>query len=147
MYTCKSFPTIFQQQYRKTEKQFFNVPQVRTLEGRLTEARRSEAVDYEKEARKFKLKYEILARNEINKKVSELNDFLGQRAKDQEVENLETEATIFDSRLRMSLAIFFQESEKSREEAMDRIQRDLGDRLQMSREELGAIKNQMKGER
>ena len=58
---------------------------MRTLEGRLTEARRSEAVDYEKEARKFKLKYEILARNEINKKVSELNDFLGQRAKDQEV--------------------------------------------------------------
>ena len=47
----------------------------------------------------------------------------------------------------MSLAVFFQESEKSREEAMDRIQRDLGDRLQMSREELGAIKNQMKGER
>ena len=42
-------------------------------------------MDYEKEARKFKLKYEILARNEINKKVSELNDFLGQRAKDQEV--------------------------------------------------------------
>ena len=66
-------------------KNNFNVPQVRTLEGRLTEARRSEAVDYEKEARKFKLKYEILARNEINKKVSELNDFLGQRAKDQEV--------------------------------------------------------------
>ena len=59
--------------------------QVRTLEERLTEARRSEAIDYEKEARKFKLKYEILARNEINKKVSELNDFLGQRAKDQEV--------------------------------------------------------------
>ena len=59
--------------------------QLRTLEERLTEARRSEAIDYEKEARKFKLKYEILARNEINKKVSELNDFLGQRAKDQEV--------------------------------------------------------------
>ena len=58
---------------------------MRTLEERLTEARRSEAIDYEKEARKFKLKYEILARNEINKKVSELNDFLGQRAKDQEV--------------------------------------------------------------
>ena len=57
---------------------------MRTLEERLTEARRSEAIDYEKEARKFKLKYEILARNEINKKVSELNDFLGQRAKDQE---------------------------------------------------------------
>ena len=58
---------------------------MRTLEGRLTEIRRAEAVDYEKEARKFKLKYEILARSEINKKVSELNDFLGQRAKDQEV--------------------------------------------------------------
>ena len=68
---------------QKLKKTFFW--QLRTLEERLTEARRSEAIDYEKEARKFKLKYEILARNEINKKVSELNDFLGQRAKDQEV--------------------------------------------------------------
>ena len=69
---------------QQCNKHYF--PQVRTLEERLTETRRSEAVDYEREARKFKLKYEILARNEINKKVSELNDFLGQRAKDQEVE-------------------------------------------------------------
>ena len=30
---------------------------------------------------------------------------------------------------------------------MERIQKDLGDRLQMSREELGAIKNQMRGEK
>ena len=30
---------------------------------------------------------------------------------------------------------------------MERIQKDLGDRLQISREELGAIKNQMKGEK
>ena len=44
------------------------------------------------------------------------------------------------------MGFIFQENEKSREEVMERIQKDLGDRLQMSREELGAIKNQMKGE-
>lgn len=63
-----------------------------------------------------------MARNEINSKLSEINVFLEEKSKEQS------------------------ETEKSREEVMDKIQKDLGDRLQTSRTELAAIKAQMKGE-
>ena len=69
----------------------------------------------------MKLKYEVMARNELNQKLSEVNTFLDGRAKSQEVED------------------------KSREESMQKIQKDLGQRLDQSKSELSTIKAQMKG--
>lgn len=74
-----------------------------------------------RELRKLKLKYEIMARNEINQRMSEINAFLGQRAKEQE------------------------KNEKDRDQVMEKIQRELGEKLQQSKEELAVIKQQMKG--
>ena len=75
----------------------------------------------QKEIRKFKLKYEIMARNELNQKLSEINEFLEKRATDEAV------------------------NEKKKDEVVDKIQKDLGDRLLKSRADLAAIKEQMKG--
>ena len=93
---------------------------IEELEDRLSSTRAIESSSFQRELRKCKLKYEILARNEVNSKLSEINVFLETKAKEQD------------------------ENEKSREEVMDKIQRDLGDRLQTSRAELSAIKGQMK---
>ena len=80
-----------------------------------------EAERRDKELRKLRLKYEIMARHEVNVRMSEINSFLEQRARDQV------------------------ESEKKRDLVTESIQKDLADRLQQSREELLAIKQQMKG--
>ncbi len=45
--------------------------------------RAAEAQSHRKELRRCKLKYEILARNELNAKLSEINAFLERRAKEQ----------------------------------------------------------------
>ena len=76
----------------------------------------------EKDLRKIKLKYEIMARNELNAKLSDINAFLEQRSVEQT------------------------ENEKKRDQVTEAIQKDLGTRLQQSRDELLVIKNQMRGE-
>jgi hypothetical protein len=70
----------------------------------------------------MKLKYEIMARNQVNSRLSEMNEFLNQRQKEQD------------------------EDEKKKTDVTESIQNDLGKRLQISRDELSAIKDQMKGD-
>ena len=65
--------------------------------------------------------YEILARNELNAKLAEINTFLEDRAAAQA------------------------DNERRKEKIMDEIQKDLGDRLQKSRDELTEIKKNMMG--
>ena len=65
--------------------------------------------------------YEILARNELNSKLSEINAFLEDRASAQA------------------------ENDRKKELVMDEIQKDLGERLLKSREELSEIKKHMTG--
>ena len=79
------------------------------------------ALKHQKELKKMRLKYEILARNEINSRLSEMNTFLHDRQKEQDLD------------------------EKKKAEATDTMQNDLARRLQISRDELSAIKDQMKG--
>ena len=45
--------------------------------------RASEANSHRRELKRHKLKYEILARNELNAKLSEINAFLEKRAREQ----------------------------------------------------------------
>lgn len=95
---------------------------IEDLEERLANIHEHEASSYQKEVRKFKLKYEIMARNELNQKLAEINAFLEDRAKEQS------------------------QNEKTKDEVMQNIQKDLGERLTQSKEELSGIKAQMQGE-
>ncbi len=56
---------------------------IEDLEDRLANVRASEASAHRRELRRHKLKYEILARNELNAKLGEINAFLEKRAKEQ----------------------------------------------------------------
>ncbi len=49
----------------------------------MANVRASEASAHRRELRRHKLKYEILARNELNAKLGEINAFLEKRAKEQ----------------------------------------------------------------
>lgn len=62
-----------------------------------------------------------MARNQINSRFSEMNEFLNERQKEQD------------------------QDEKKKTDVTEAIQNDLGKRLQISRDELSAIKEQMKG--
>ncbi|TRY76313.1 hypothetical protein TCAL_02699, partial [Tigriopus californicus] len=93
---------------------------IEDLEERLANIHEHEASSYQKEVRKFKLKYEIMARNELNQKLAEINAFLEDRAKEQS------------------------QNEKTKDEVMQNIQKDLGERLTQSKDELSGIKSQMK---
>ena len=84
--------------------------------------REAQTIKYQKDLQKMKLKYEILARNQINSRLSEMNDFLNERQKEQD------------------------EEEKKKSDVTEAIQNDLAKRLQISREELTGIKQQMKGD-
>ena len=66
-------------------------------------------------------RYEIIARNDLNTKLSEINSFLEDRAKEQA------------------------ETDRNRDKVMENIQQDLGERLEQSRVELATIKEQMSG--
>ena len=83
--------------------------------------RTHEANQQQRELRKLKMAYEILARNELNAKLAEINTFLEDRAAAQA------------------------DNERRKEKIMDEIQKDLGDRLQKSRDELTEIKKNMMG--
>lgn len=91
------------------------------LEEQLSNVRQIESERYQSELKKYKLRYEIMARNEVNHKLSEINDFLEQRAQEQ------TKTT------------------RERESIMENIQKDLNAKLKQSRDELSAIKKQMNG--
>ena len=84
--------------------------------------REAQTIKYQKDLQKMKLKYEILARNQINSRLSEMNDFLNERQKEQD------------------------EEEKKKSDVTEAIQNDLAKRLQISRDELTGIKQQMKGD-
>ena len=69
----------------------------------------------------MKLKYEIMARNQVNQRLSELNAFLSEQQKEHD------------------------KDERKKADVTDAIQKDLAKRLQISRDELIAIKEQMRG--
>lgn len=83
--------------------------------------RTQEANQQQRELRKIRMTYEILARNELNSKLAEINSFLEDRAAAQA------------------------ENDRRKELVMDEIQKDLGERLQKSRDELSEIKKHMIG--
>jgi hypothetical protein len=85
--------------------------------------RAQEASLQQRDLRKIRLTYEILARNELNSKLSEINSFLEERAVEQAA------------------------NDQKKDLLMDEIQQDLGKRLQKSREELSEIKKHMMGEK
>ena len=84
--------------------------------------REAQNLKYQRDLQKMKLKYEIMARNQVNSRLSEMNQFLNQRQKEQD------------------------EDEKKKTNVTETIQNDLAKRLQISRDELSAIKEQMKGD-
>ena len=94
---------------------------IEELEEQISEMRTHEANQQQRELRKLKMTYEILARNELNAKLAEINTFLEDRAAAQA------------------------DNERRKEKIMDEIQKDLGDRLQKSRDELTEIKKNMMG--
>ena len=94
---------------------------IEDLEERIITIRESQTIKYQKDLQKMKLKYEIMARNHINTRLSEMNAFLYERQKEQD------------------------QDEKKKTGVTESIQNDLAKRLQISRDELSAIKEQMKG--
>ena len=95
---------------------------IRALEDKLANAIETDTQRREKDMKKMKLRYEVMARMELNAKLSEVNAFLERRAEEQTV------------------------SEQERDRITDHIQKDLSSRLQQSRQELITIRQQMKGE-
>jgi len=93
---------------------------IRALEDKLTSAIEVEVQRREKDMKKMKLRYEVMARMELNAKLSEVNAFLERRAEEQSV------------------------SVQERDRITDHIQKDLSGRLQQSRQELTVIRQQMK---
>jgi hypothetical protein len=94
---------------------------IEALEEKITNVYESEAERREKEVRRMRLKYELFARNEVNSRLSEINSFLDQRALEHD------------------------QHERDRDKVTDTIQKDMGQRLSESRDELLRIKQQMKG--
>ena len=94
---------------------------IRALEDKLTRAIETDSQRREKDMKKMKLRYEVMARMELNAKLSEVNAFLDRRAEENTV------------------------SEQERDRITDHIQKDLSSRLQQSRQELVSIRHQMKG--
>lgn len=101
---------------------FYRVFQIiEELEERIIKISQIQNVKYQKEISKMKLKYEIMARNQVNQRFSEMNEFLSEQQKEHE------------------------QDERKKADVTDAIQKDLAKRLQISRDELIAIKEQMRG--
>ena len=94
---------------------------IQNLEEKLSQMYENETFRRDKELRKLKLRYEVMARLEVNQKLSEINAFLEKRAEEQSKSDLE------------------------REKISEQVQSDLSERLQQSRSELQGIKQQMRG--
>ncbi len=56
---------------------------IEELEEQISEMRAQDASQQQRDLRKIRLTYEILARNELNAKLAEINTFLEERAKEQ----------------------------------------------------------------
>ena len=91
------------------------------LEERLVGQKKADAARYEKELKKIRLRYEILARTEVNSRLSEINKFLSDKSQEQEKE------------------------QQTREKVTQDLQADYAKRLQQSREELAQIKDDLQG--
>ena len=101
---------------------FYRVFQIiEELEERIIKISQIQNVKYQKEISKMKLKYEIMARNQVNQRFSEMNEFLSEQQKEHE------------------------QDERKKADVTDAIQKDLAKRLQISRDELIAIKQEMRG--
>ena len=83
--------------------------------------KKADAARYEKELKKIRLRYEILARTEVNSRLSEINKFLSDKSQEQEKE------------------------QQTREKVTQDLQTDYAKRLQQSREELAQIKDDLQG--
>ena len=94
---------------------------IQNLEEKLSQIYENETLRRDKELRKLKLRYEVMARLEVNQKLSEINVFLEKRAEEQSKSDLE------------------------RDKISEQVQSDLSERLQQSRSELQGIKQQMRG--
>ena len=94
---------------------------IEALEDKLTKVYETEASKREQELQKIRLRYEMMARLELNSKLAEVNHFLEKRAMEHN-ENI-----------------------KEKDLITDQIQKDLSNRLSQSRDELLKIKDQMKG--
>ena len=81
----------------------------------------TETIKRDQELQKLRLRYERMARMELNTKLAQVNQFLEKRAMEQD------------------------ETNKEKELITDQIQKDLSNRLTQSRDELLRIKDQMKG--
>jgi len=93
---------------------------IQNLEEKLSQIYENENLRRDKELRKLKLRYEVMARLEVNQKLSEINVFLEKRAEEQSKSDLE------------------------RDKISEQVQSDLSERLQQSRSELQGIKQQMR---
>ena len=101
---------------------FYHVFQIiEELEERIIKISQIQNVKCQKEISKMKLKYEIMARNQVNQRLSEMNEFLSEQQKEHD------------------------QDERKKADVTDAIQKDLAKRLQISRDELIAIKQEMRG--
>ena len=87
----------------------------------MTKVYETETIKRDQELQKLRLRYEMMARMELNTKLAQVNQFLEKRAMEQD------------------------ETNKEKEIITDQIQKDLSNRLTQSRDELLRIKDQMKG--
>ena len=94
---------------------------IEALEDKLTKVYETEATKRDQELQKFRLRYEMMARMELNTKLAEVNRFLEKRATD------------------------LDENNKAKDLVTEQIQKDLSNRLSQSKDELIRIKDQMRG--
>ena len=87
----------------------------------MTKVYETEATKRDQELQKFRLRYEMMARMELNTKLAEVNRFLEKRASD------------------------LDENNKAKDLVTEQIQKDLSNRLSQSKDELIRIKDQMRG--
>ena len=87
----------------------------------MTKVYETEATKRDQELQKFRLRYEMMARMELNTKLAEVNRFLEKRATD------------------------LDENNKAKDVVTEEIQKDLSNRLSQSKDELIRIKDQMRG--
>ena len=87
----------------------------------MTKVYETEATKRDQELQKFRLRYEMMARMELNTKLAEVNRFLEKRATD------------------------LDENNKAKDLVTEQIQKDLSNRLSQSKDELIRIKDQMRG--
>ena len=83
----------------------------------MTKVYETETIKRDQELQKLRLRYEMMARMELNTKLAQVNQFLEKRAMEQD------------------------ETNKEKELITDQIQKDLSNRLTQSRDELLRIKD------